>query len=658
MSSFMGQMGLAGGAGGTGFDKPELAKIMEQTNPEQLQQALQASQAGMQGQQALLGQMQGQGGLGKQTDVYGQFQDIAAGKGPNPAQAMLNESTGQNVANQAALMAGQRGSSANAGLMARQAGSQGAATQQQAAGQAATMQANQSLNALQQAGGMATTMAGQQVGQTNQNVESQMAQQQMLQNAAAAQNQANIANQASVNQANAQMASGQIANQGAMGQGMMNIGAGMMKAEGGQIPKVTHDVGSKLKSGGRVPGKPKFRGNSYANDTVKALLSPGELVVDRETMMDPGPAGQAARFLAEAIADRKRESYLGDRPLDFSQFRKIKSDKDSSTLEHVDGHLIKISHDQISPKLKALFKRMPLINNRRFPLGDNYNGSYYYDDEPEMDDEYSQYPTGGMSGANRQMAENAIARGAGVRGGADAMRRQQILDTQSDSMSRGRPMSAVNRAGRLLTEDQQRQMSRSGRIGAENDVLRHRADLADMQGRMTPAVGRYAADRDSSLEREKTQYGQQRLKSAAGRKGMSSSGYEGQYAGGGGVHGYSQYPGGGAASSRQSRPMIRPQTARRPRDDDAYESGGSTETVHRMSGRDLNALAERQGNVGEWNPESEVKMKKVRPGYTKTLERGHMEGREPTEGFPGTYWARPGDVEGMSGKGLQSTFNT
>jgi hypothetical protein len=79
---------------------------------------------------------------------------------------MLSQATGANTANQAALMAGQRGSGANAGLMARQAAQQGAANQQNSAGQAATMQANQSLNALNSMGSLATSQANQQANAT------------------------------------------------------------------------------------------------------------------------------------------------------------------------------------------------------------------------------------------------------------------------------------------------------------------------------------------------------------------------------------------------------------------------------------------------------------------------------------------------------------
>jgi hypothetical protein len=63
---------------------------------------------------------------------------------------------------------------------------------------------------------------------------------------------------------------------------------------------------SSYKTGGSVSGKAKVSGNSYSNDTVKAMLSPGELVVDRNTMQDKGPAGQMARTLAALIAAKNR----------------------------------------------------------------------------------------------------------------------------------------------------------------------------------------------------------------------------------------------------------------------------------------------------------------------------------------------------------------
>lgn len=51
--------------------------------------------------------------------------------------------------------------------------------------------------------------------------------------------------------------------------------------------------------GGLIPGKPQTRGDSYRNDTVPALLSPGEMVIPRSAM-DNGMAGIMA-FAAKTL---------------------------------------------------------------------------------------------------------------------------------------------------------------------------------------------------------------------------------------------------------------------------------------------------------------------------------------------------------------------
>lgn len=101
------------------------------------------------GQQAGAGYGQTQGNLANEQALEQQLMAEGQGQGPNPAQAALANNTGTNVANQAALMANQRGGTANAGLLARQAAQQGAATQQQAVGQSAALQAQQQLAAQQ-----------------------------------------------------------------------------------------------------------------------------------------------------------------------------------------------------------------------------------------------------------------------------------------------------------------------------------------------------------------------------------------------------------------------------------------------------------------------------------------------------------------------------
>jgi hypothetical protein len=214
------------------------ANIQAGTNAAQLNNAYTGAQTGLAQQQALAGQMQPgtAQGLGTQANLTGQLQGVIAGTGPNAAQTALNQNTATNVANQAALMAGQRGAGANAGMLARQAAQQGAATQQQAVGQAATTQAQQQIAAQQQL----ADLAAQQVGQGQASVQgvnqTQQNEQNILQGANTAANNANVAMQSNINNVNAQAA---LANQQQAGNIVSGIGgmaAGLVGlAKGGEV---------------------------------------------------------------------------------------------------------------------------------------------------------------------------------------------------------------------------------------------------------------------------------------------------------------------------------------------------------------------------------------------------------------------------------------
>lgn len=189
---------IFGGGGGAGYN-PQAATIVNPATQEQANEQYGNVNTGLNTQADFLRQLQAQNGLQNQSNVYNQLQGVANGTGPNPAQAQLAQATGANVANQAALMAGQRGSSANTGLMARQAAQQGANIQQGAAGQAATLQANQSLNALQGMGNMANQQAGQQANATQGYTQNALAAQQNILNSIAAGNNARVGMQSNIN---------------------------------------------------------------------------------------------------------------------------------------------------------------------------------------------------------------------------------------------------------------------------------------------------------------------------------------------------------------------------------------------------------------------------------------------------------------------------
>ena len=216
--------GMNWAPGQTGIDMP--------VTSQQAKDAGTAAQTGIANQASFLSALQAQNGIGNQSQVYNQLQGVANGTGPNPAQAQLAQATGANTANQAALMAGQRGAGSNVGLIAREAAQQGGANQQQAAGQAATMQAQQSLGALNQLGGIAGQQVGQQAAATGALTGAQQSEQQLLLGQINAQNAAGLAQQQGLNTLNA----GQAA-QGAKAQAGFLQGAGSLigMAQGGRV---------------------------------------------------------------------------------------------------------------------------------------------------------------------------------------------------------------------------------------------------------------------------------------------------------------------------------------------------------------------------------------------------------------------------------------
>jgi hypothetical protein len=223
------------GAAGIGF-QASAANISNPVGEGQIDQSYSRTVRGLDQQEEFLKALQAQNGVQNQSDVFAQqqalanqMQGVANGTGPNPALAQLNQTTSNNIANQAALMAGQRGTGANAGLLARQAANQGGQLQQQAVGQGATLQAQQQLAAMgalanQQSnmGNMATTQVGQQAGVNNAFNQNALAAQQNLLNAQGQYNNAVVGSTGSMNSANGSLANNVAGQQGQLFSGAMS----------------------------------------------------------------------------------------------------------------------------------------------------------------------------------------------------------------------------------------------------------------------------------------------------------------------------------------------------------------------------------------------------------------------------------------------------
>ena len=345
--------------------KPQQVDVNSPLSQAQVSQAYNQSQSGLGQQQDFLNAIKAQGGLQNQSSVFNQLQAIASGQGPNPALAQLQNATGQNVANQAALMGSQRGASANAGLIGRQAAMQGGALQQQAVGQGAALQAQQSLGALGQAGSMANQQASQQQQALNAFNTGAMQQQQLGVNALQNTDQMRVNQQSNVNQANAQIGTGimnantTLANSllGGVMKGVSaaaGVPAGMkdggtvkgrpdllemsmndpaayanrMKMEGREsdltfndkVRAATSSAFTSLfgaggnaqpakkpgyKQGGTIPGKAPVKGDSVKNDIVPIMASPGEIVIPKSILEGKNAPSKAAEFVAAELARQK-----------------------------------------------------------------------------------------------------------------------------------------------------------------------------------------------------------------------------------------------------------------------------------------------------------------------------------------------------------------
>lgn len=245
-------LGFGGAQNGANFNAQGTALAQPLTSSDG-STAYNAANAGIGQQQAFLQALQGQNGIGNQSSVFNQLQGVANGTGPNPAATMLANQTGVNNANQAALMAGQRGAGANPALIARQAAMQGAANQQNSVGQAANLQANQSLNALNSMGSLATQQVGQQAGALSGYNSLLQGQEGTALGQLNAQNNSNVQMQSNQNNANAGIANTNAGAQYGLINGVISgaATAGTSGATSGAAPKVAQ-AGAGGATGGQI----------------------------------------------------------------------------------------------------------------------------------------------------------------------------------------------------------------------------------------------------------------------------------------------------------------------------------------------------------------------------------------------------------------------
>ncbi len=407
-----GVVGAVGGIlGGGGGASPVQAQLQDALfSKDQLAKADYDTQSQLRGQQNLADQLAGVGGLQNQQDILQQQQQLAnalgqqaAGQGPNPAQQQFKQNVDAGTQAAAGTIASQKGISPAlaAELIARQQGG----AMQNAAGTAATLQAQQQLAAQQalmqqqaQMQGVAGQQVANQIGGQNFLTNATQGQQNQLvgsyqntqgQNVNAMTGAANInAQQDAAKQARSSAITGGLLNAagtiggamlggpvgaiagGALAKGVGDFSAGsgagaasltmpsstpsqgplptssFHLAEGGKIEKMAaggmakmspsleaiHNIYhgplmaeggqatmrtmpmkamqgySSFVEGGNVPGKPKVEHNSYSNDTVPAMLSPGEIVIPLDELNKGNPGDAAKAFVLKELDKRGKDS--------------------------------------------------------------------------------------------------------------------------------------------------------------------------------------------------------------------------------------------------------------------------------------------------------------------------------------------------------------
>lgn len=213
-----------------------------------------------------------------QVNLANQLADQVAGNGPNPSQIQYKANTENNINNAQGLIASQRG--LNPALAARLGSNAAIRANQQASLGSALLQQQQQLAAQQQLSSLYDQMGRNNLGYQGLLTGAGMTPQQI----------------------NAETSAGNARNAGALSQAVIG---GYFNALGG----IGGAAAGGMSQGGKVPGKADKGGDSYDNDTVPAMLSPGEIVVPRSQTQS---AEKAKEFIDHLMKQKskKKLSYV------------------------------------------------------------------------------------------------------------------------------------------------------------------------------------------------------------------------------------------------------------------------------------------------------------------------------------------------------------
>lgn len=261
---------------------------------------------------------------GQQQGLINQLQQEAQGRGPGTAlaQNLQNQALQANIANAAGQIASTKG--INPAIAARMAAQNAANLTQQSAGQTSALGLQNQLNAQGQLGGLLGQQAALSAGGAQNllgNVGAQnVALSGQVQGANTAQNQLASQQNLAAQQLNQQTAIENMKAKSGVTGGLLNAGGGILAgavgsggllsglfggggagadaAEAVDATEAAAWQGGYFDDGGKVPGKARAAGDHPKNDTVKAKLSPGEIVIPRSAA---GNREAAIKFLEKTM---------------------------------------------------------------------------------------------------------------------------------------------------------------------------------------------------------------------------------------------------------------------------------------------------------------------------------------------------------------------
>lgn len=277
-------------------------------------------------------------------------------------------------------------------------------------------------------------------------------------------------------------------------QGITQLNAALTSGANKQQTKDTEGMGgmltSLMSSGGKVPGKPEVFGDDSRNDTVKAKLSPGEIVIPRSHASSPEAAADFVRALKSGNSPPLHFDGGGTVPGDGSGLSN--ADPNSTETANARGAgVVSILLPHVGAAMRQTKQSGPTVENGGLLQSDQYNSSR----------------------ANQVANSEMLAKGAAGNGPSAAG--QQIQNSSDENMIAA--MQAGAHGGGLSSGDILQKTTAATQGAAGNAAAQTAQDQARAQGAYTSAlVAQRARDSAFALAQQQAAFRQTQMNAGLG----------------------------------------------------------------------------------------------------------------------------------------------